>query len=545
MTLSMIGKTGVKEFRELFLFLLLYTISSLIVIFSGHAYLGTIDDPYLREFLFHGENRTLIMSYPLSTLLSFLYQKFPDIQWFSWTLTLYIAAIYTLFSIYLVQFKDRFVRYLLAIFGLVVLLYVWMNITVTIVTLLMVVVAIPLIKKDQILFWLYLVASSMLRDTILISVSPLILLAYIYMFDKSYFDYKRVLAILCLIFLIFSSIYSPSTDKPYRDWLDFYHARVYFTDLHGDDEKHLFSDDEKLIAYSWFAQDESLLSTEKIVMAAGSKLEVIKHGLATLSLRGIASKFYHHKILFVLLFFTYILLRRYEKSRSKTLLLVTFVVGFFTLLFIRDVERVTYPMIFLWFTLLAVEFLKYEGKRYLRNMTLASILMLLIDLPLYGKAHVPEYWDLRNELVGLIEKRKDSTYEPSLGFPSKVEGNFATALDQNRLFFEKEWISNYIVPAGWMSRHPFFYETHDISFEGVQRTYSSYYDYLMGPKALFVGSKGVNGKINERILRMYDRVHPLDKNCRHAVVKIDESKHFALFKVVPECSEKDRKSLMP
>ncbi len=505
---------------------LFFTLLSIAVIVSGQSYLGTVDDPYLMDFLSHGENRTLIMSYPLSTVVAWLYQTFPDVQWLSWIYFLYLEAAILLYSGYIANIEERTVRRLMLGTGAVVLLFSLMNITITLLTLLLIVLAMPLVKRDQIAFWCVVLAASLLRDTIVVSVLPLLAVAYLFFFDRSYFTKGRIAAVSLLVLLTVLNILSPKMDKEYQSWLDFYHARVYFTDLHGVDERGVMNEAENLIAKSWFPQDEALLPTEKIIEAAGSEFDVILFRLTHMKLRMIASRLYHHKVLFLLLFLTGYLLFKQERSWYKRGVYLLFVIGFFTLFFIRDVDRVTYPLIFLWMALLTKDFLAFKSYRELKILYAGAIVAFLIDLPLYNREHRAPDWKYRDELVSLMEKH-DLRYEPALGFPMTVSGEMVAAMSQNRLFAEKTWISNYVIPAGWMSRHPYYYRSHNISGYGIKRAYDDYHDYLLHGKAAFIGSKTANPKMTKSVLAMYDKIF----GCCHRVVTVDESDHFRIVRV--------------
>ena len=421
------------------------------------------------------------------------------------------------------------------LFGCVVLLFLWMNISITLLTLLLIVLAVPLVRRHQILFWGVFLFATLLRDTIVLSVSPLLALGYLYYFDAKYFNLKRSAGVAFLILLIVATIFSPKSDKTYQEWLDFYHARVYFVDLHGRDEKGIMNEDENLIANSWYIQDESLLPSGKIIAAAGSELDVIVNRLTHMKLRHVLSKLYHHKILFVLLPVTFYLLFFVRINRRKKALLILYVAGFFTLFFIRDVNRVTYPLVFLWMILLMDELLRQKKRRKeVFAMIAAATVAMIIDLPIYNRMHSPTAMEHKRELLELM-KRHDYMYEPGLGFPVNMNSALVDAMSQNRLFEEKDWISGYILPAGWMSRHPFFYKSHHIGKAPGDRYYT-YYDYLISGESAFVGSKNRNEKMNRKVLGIYDRIHGEKGRCRHRIVRIDQSENFSLVQIKRECS---------
>ena len=531
-----LNREAEKENRVWLVLFLVFTLFSVVLIKLNLSYLGTIDDPYLREFLYNGENRTLIMSYPLSSVLVYLYGHFPQVQWLSWTFFLYMEAAIALYAYYISRMENRGIRISMILFGFVVLLFAWMNITITLLTLLLIVLAMPLVKRHQIAFWAFFLFASLLRDTIVLSVLPLLAVGYAMFFDRKYFTKKRFVAVSFLVLAVAANIYSPKLDGAYQNWLDFYHARVYFTDLHGKDEKGIMSESENLIANSWYAQDESLLPSKKIMAAAGSELDVVVYRLTHMKLRHVLSELYHHKILLILLLVTFYLLFYAQMSRRKKVLYVVYIIGFFTLLFIRDVNRVTYPLIFLWMIFLVNDLLKLGKTKEIYAMFFAATVALIIDLPIYNRMHQPKALEHEHELVELMKKH-DYMYEPGLGFPVKVNSAFVDALSQNRMFDEENWISNYILPAGWMSRHPFFYRSHNIG-KGSGGKYAAYYDYLISAESAFVGSKDMDEEMNAKILDMYDKLYGENGRCHHEVVLVDESKNFSLVKVKRVCSLK-------
>ncbi|BBG65173.1 hypothetical protein NNO_0470 [Hydrogenimonas sp.] len=513
---------------------ILYSLFSVVLIKLDLSYLGTVDDPFIREFVYNGENRTLIMSYPLSTLLAYLYRMFPEVQWLSWTYFVYMEIIIAIYSFYISRMEDIAVRASMFLFGLIVLLFAWQNITVTLLTLLLIVLAMPLVKRHQILFWTLFLLASLLRDTIIVFVLPLIAVGYAIFFDKNYFSKKRFFAVLFLVAAVLATILSPRFDTEYQKWLSFNFAKGYFKDLHGKDVKNILTDDEKLIANSWYAQDESLLASEKIIAAAGSQLDLVLHRLTHLEPRQILSKLYHHKILIILLLATFYLLFYTQMSKTKKVLYAVYIVGFFTLFFIRDVNRVTYPLIFLWIIFLVTDLWKLKKRREICGVFFTASLLLALDLPIYNQQHKKQKLGYEKELVSLMKKH-DLMYEPGLGFPLRINSFFVDAVSQNRLFDENHWISNYILPAGWMCRHPYFYRSHNITWD-KKRKYSSYYDFLIGEESAFIGSKERDEVKNARILGMYDRLYGKNGECVHKIKIIDESQHFSVVKVERVCS---------
>ncbi|BDY13573.1 hypothetical protein HCR_18850 [Hydrogenimonas cancrithermarum] len=208
-----------------------------------------------------------------------------------------------------------------------------------------------------------------------------------------------------------------------------------------------------------------------------------------------------------------------------------FVFGFFLLLLIRDAQRVTYPLLFLWMILLWSDLWKYRKKNTINIMLLGFMVFFVIETPIGNQKHRKEDEKLSIELIALM-KKYDYLYEPGISFPLTMNAKMFRAMLQNRLFDEKNWISNYIMPAGWMSRHPYFYTSHNISNHGVQRKYKNYHDFLLAEESAFIGSKTTNEEMNEMICERYDKLFGINDHCKHRLVTLDESKHFKIVKVI-------------
>jgi len=123
-----------------------------------------------------------------------------------------------------------------------------------------------------------------------------------------------------------------------------------------------------------------------------------------------------------------------------------------------------------------------------------------------------------------------------------MDGTMMEAMDQNRLFEEELWIGSWIVPAGWMSRHPHFYEVHGIDSDGIRRNFRDYRSFMLSPGTLFVGSHQRNEKMNDTILRLYDRRYLAGRpGCRHRIEKVDATEHFELARVSVICEEEEKR----
>lgn len=130
------------------------------MIVSGYTFLDDNDDLILWSFLTDGESRTLIMSYSLSILLSSLYSYFPQAQWYSLLIFFYFSLIAILLSYYISHINDKYTKILLVLSAAIILIHVWLEVSVTMLPLLLVALAMPLVRNHQIAFWSLLFIAS-------------------------------------------------------------------------------------------------------------------------------------------------------------------------------------------------------------------------------------------------------------------------------------------------------------------------------------------------------------------------------------------------
>ncbi len=525
------------EKKSFFLALSGYILFIVLNIVFKQAYLGTNDDVYLQNFLLHGDNRTYIMSFALSSLLAKLYSNFPDIQWFSICMTMTLTLIAAVLSLFIAQIRHNGLRLLLFILGLVYLRFLITNISVTTITVTFVALAVPFVRNHHKLFWLLILTASLFRFNIILGLLPLVILPYLIFYKKEEFNKKDLPVLIPLWFLLLVNLMSNSFyDRQYREWLQFRDAHQYFIDLHGKGDLRNFTDNEKRILMSWMIQDEDILPSQKVIDAAGNRYLVMFDNLKRLTLRKIASILYHNKILLILLLLSLLLLLNKDMNRQNRLFLILFIIGFFTLIFVRNVERVTIPLILIWFSIITMILLEKQNTGLLKLLFGGAIAVFLIDLPLYNRLHTTKHLEWEAEKMKLME-RKPLLYETAIYFPTNYTPEYIwSTILQNRLFEEKEWFTRYILPADWVSRHLLFYKLHNISHNGIKRKYKNFHDFLVSPGTAFIGGKEINKKFNEVILSEYDKKFLENTKCRHEVRIIAESENYAISKVFIICS---------
>ena len=525
-----------KNIQSILLFLY-FTAVSLSMILSGYTFLDEMDDMYLRSFLIAGETRTSIMSIPLSNLISTLYGYMPLLQWYSLTIFIYMSIISLLFAFYITNLKDKHLKILAVLLSTLILIHAWLGISITFVTLLLVALSIPLIRNHQVTFWILILLASLLRGGIIFSILPLLMIPYILLFKKESLTQKKIIAIFILMSTILFNNYLPSLDHEYKEWLSYNKARTYFNDYNGIDKKNILSDNEKLISNTWWLQDEILLPTEKVIQAAGTKLDAIIISFTNFNIGKIISIFYNNKLLILLFLIAAYIIYKEQKNTSR-LLYVFFAISFFILLVVRDMNRVSYPLTILWGTLLFLKLLKDQKITLLKGSIIIAVFLLILDLPRLRVYHYQENEKLKNEFIHLMNLYPIK-YEPAVGFP-RSWGIIGRVFKQSHLFRESQWApfnEDGLLIAGWTVRHPHFYKSHDISFKGEARKYKSFYDFIIDENVGFIGSKESDSTLNNTILKMYDKKYAHQVNCYHAIKVLGESEHFSITQIIKKCEK--------
>lgn len=516
---------------------LFFYFSFLILAFigSGFSFLGENDDWVLWYFLKNGENVTLVLSYPLSSLLCYLYKIFPNGDWYSFMILSYLLLIALLASYHISKIDDKKLRFWAIILTSLIFIHFLMNVTVTELTLLLIIFSLPFIYENQLIFWILLFIASFLRVQIIFNLLPIFAIAYLILARKKSILKESLFVIpFIAIGIIYISSLSSIKGEDYKRWLEFSKARAYFMDLHGKDNKNILNDDEKFVNHTWWAQDEEILPTSKVIKAANSSsLNIIKNAYMDLNLNKIAKIFIKHKLIIFLIFLTFYLIFK-EREISKKILYFALMAAIMTLIIARDMERVSYPLLILWAFLIFFRLYLYDKKDLLMNLLKVSALILLLESTLTRIYNHQTKEELKKEAIELMAKHP-FVYELSLGCPTEY-GILSMVAIQDHLFFEKDWFSlkkNRVLLSGWISRHPFFYKTHKISFDGYRGKYDNFYQFLIDENTAFIGSLKISDKA-KRILKIYDKKFA-KKVCHHKIIFVDKSKHFSITKIVKEC----------
>lgn len=527
------------EFILVFLF---FTFIILFLSLSGYTFLGIQDEVQLQSTLSAGDPKNYMMSYPLSVLVSLLYTKASGIPWYSILMLLYISLISLLMAIYIVKLDyNKYLKYFLLLLFTLLLIFILLDVSITLLTFLLIVFAVPLIPNHQFFFWFLLCLASFLRVEIILSLLPLFILAYMIFMQKAFFTSKNILMIFLFVIAILTNHYSSSMNKEYKEWLQFTKDRLYFTDLDGPDKNHILTDDEYQLARSWWICDLSLYPVDKISPAAGSTIDVVVYRIFSKnSIINLLRKIYHNKMLIILILLTaYIVFL--EKNNFRRSYLILFMLAFFALLLVRDAQRTTFPIIMLWSMILFLEYLKRNKMILLNTLLLSLFIYIMIETPWKKVTNYHQNEQLVREFKDLVNRNNMKLEIPS-GFTSSYE-LVVTVLKQNHLLQEKNWVdyNHYLLLSGWFTMHPLCLKQHDISFKKVKRKYNTYYEYLLDDKTGIIGSKGtthINPFLANNLLRMYDEKFTQGTNCLHKVKVVDQSNHFIINQIVKVCEDK-------
>lgn len=509
---------------------------------NGYVELATNDDRTLWDLLINGEKGTLILSYPLSSIFVDLYQKFPQIQWYSALLTGIMLINSFFFAVYINMQKQIALKILLFILFAILLINYWLNLSITLLTVSLLITAILFIQNKFTLFISLLIIASFLRTGMLVTFLPILLLsiALLYKFPLK----KSHIAFLMLFFIILAiNVLSPKINLQYSNWLTFNKAKSYFIDLRKEDKHNILTlEQKKLLKLGWWIQDEGLLPSEKLKESAGSEAVVLQDSIARLNIKYFNT---HRYTYFMYLLLIMIFILGIVRKKYLILYLVLFSAIMFVI-FTKDVERTTIPLLFLLLITLIASVSRIKKSKYHLSIAYTflalSVFILVLMLPRQFSTRYKYYGyakPLKKEFLNLL-KTSQKECEMSINFPTPFS-RASIVLMGNKLFDEKHWISfkdTPLLPTGWLSRHPFFYKSHHITTVDENRKYKNYYDFLMDNKTAFIGSKGliINDNSNN-ILSMYDKIYNQDNKCKHEIKIIKTSQNFAISQIINNCDK--------
>ena len=526
--------------KQTYYFIFFVTVSLLYIV-NGYATIATGDDWALQSMLVEkGIYGTLIMSYPLSYIMSHLYDYFPTFQWYSILLVLVMGINFYFISIYIAN-KDSYVqKIILFILAVLWMTFLWFNMSITILTMTTMLIASGLIQKNILLSFLIIFIASLLRIDMMIIFIPYYIVSYFILRDKLYLNKKEIYVLILLLLFICFSLFIQKQDKFYNEWLAFNKSRSAIIDTGMMNvKKDFFSPEELFCIQSGWFQDPQLLPTEKMITTIPSFIDI---GLYILPHVNFISflKTYKFKYWIWLLMLTSLFVMILNRKNRKSIFLLLLILGIFSLMIIRDVDRVTIPLIMLWAYILFESLHIYRKINILYIFLYTSLFFYYISDQL-GYRYFKEITSAQKEARNLI-KSSNKVCEISINYPTNSNAQLSTIFLYNYIFHENIWLKindREILPTGWLSRHPFFYKVHHMSDKYTKRKYDTYHDYLIDDHTAFIGGKKLlNYKgFNIYLLGTYDKLYLKDKpNCKHRPFIIAESEHFTISQIKVDCN---------
>jgi len=536
----------IKYIPEHIYYFALFAALSLFYILYGYASLGTNDDWALWGMLnAKGIYGTLIMSYPLSYLISHLYDLFPQIQWYSTLLALVVGINFYAVARYIATQHSILLKCILFIFALLWITYLWFNLSVTILTVTTMISAVGLLSRNLLLSFAFVLLASLLRIDIMLITLPYYAVAYFILRSSVRLHKKELAGLFLLLLLVAGSLFTQQQDHPYNEWRKFNKARAAIVDMGIlDVSKGYFTPQERFCITAGWWQDKALLPTEKIVATTPTLSRILQNNIEKIHLLHFIKTYKFKEWLWLLLSVSLLLMVLNHKNR-KVFFIPVFAAGVVLLLITRDVERVTIPMIILWAFVLFETLRPYYFLRIL-FAALFTWIMYTYESPLLTYRYFKENTALLQEAHTLIAK-SGKVCEVSINFPTKPVNTLNTLFMANYLFHEKEWMQSggkEILPGGWLSRHPFFYQSHHISDVYTQRKFKDYHDYLLSEDTAFFGSPYLvaDRSFKLYLLKAYDEKYlKVRPECRHTTRLIARSKHFGISQIYIDCNTTRRK----
>jgi len=530
-----------RYFSEHMLYFALFIIVSVLYIANGYATIATGDDWALWSMLIEkGIYGTLIMSYPLSYVMSHLYDYFPHVQWYSMLLTVVMGINFYFISLYITK-KDSYIqKIILLVLALLWMTFLWFGMSITVLTVTTMVIATGLVQRSLLLSFLLIFIASLLRVDTMLMFMPYYFVSFVILREKLTIKKKEIVAFIILVLLVGSSLFIQKQDKPYNEWLAFNKARSAFADTGMlNVTKDYFSAAELFyIQVGWF-QDPQLLPTKKVIATTPSFVDIGLHRLPQVHFLSFLQTYKFKYWIWLLLVVSLFVILVNIKNR-KSIFLLLLILGIFLLMIIRDVDRVTLSLIMLWAYVLFETLKTYKKTNTIFLFLFTSLFFYYISAQLEYR-YFKEITSAQKEARQLI-KSSNKACEVSINYPTHPNVELSTAVLYNYLFHEDIWLKindKEILPTGWLSRHPFFYKTHQMSDKYTKRKHDTYYDYLMDKHTAFFGGKIlVNFEgFNRYLLGTFDKLYLKDKpQCKHKTFIVAQSEHFAISQIRVDCN---------
>ena len=535
-----------KYFSEHTYYFIIFSIVSFLYIINGYASLSTNDDWALRGMLVAKDiYGTLIMSYPLSYIISHLYDFFPSFPWYSSLLTFVMGLNFYLIARYIANNNSYTQKAVLFILALLWLTFLWFNMSITTVTITTMTSAVGLLRKNLFISFVFIFLASLLRIDIMMIMLPYYFVSYFILRDHLSMKKHELFGLIIVVSLVVSSFVVQKQDQPYNEWLAFNKARSSIVDMGlMNVKKDFFTPYEQFCIQAGWWQDTELLATEKIVAMTPSLADILQKNIEKIHLLNFIKTYKFKHWLWLLFTASFMVIIFNIKSR-KTFFVPLLILGVVLLLITRDVDRVTVPLIILW------AYVLFDSLKSYRIINIIFISLFTYTFYYYasgqlGYRYFKENTLLQKEAHQLI-KRSNKICESSVNYPTGFSGELNTVFQANYLFYENNWLqlnNKEILPTGWLSRNKFFYIAHNMSDANTKRKYDTYHAYLIDDETAFFGSRYLikDKSFQIYLLNAYDELYLKDRpNCKHKTFIIEESKHFAISQVKVDCNATGKK----
>ena len=422
--------------------------------------------------------------------------------------------------------------------------FLWFNMSITVLTMTTMVTAVGLLQKNLLISFLVIFIASLLRTDTMLMLMPYYFVSFFILREQLFIKKKEILGFTILVLLVVASLVIQKQDKFYNEWLTFNKAKSAMTDTGiMNVEKDYFTPVEFFCTQvAWF-QDPELLPTEKMLATTPSFIDIGLQRLPQVRFIVFLQTYkYKHWIWLLLVVSLFVMIL--NRKNRKSIFLLFLILGIFLLMVFRDVDRVTMPLIMLWAYVLFESLKAYRKINIIFLFLYTSLFFYYISDQL-GYRYFKEITSAQKEARQLI-KSSNKVCEVSINYPTNSNAQLSTIFLYNYLFHEDIWLKindNEILPTGWLSRHPFFYQTHHMSDAYARREYDTYYDYLIADHTAFIGGKQLlnHEGFNIYLLATYDKLHLKDKpHCKHKTFIVAESEHFSLSQIRVDCNSSER-----
>ena len=530
-------RSYLEKIPEYIYYFFIFVLLSLVIHLNGYASIVTNDDWMLYNLLRDPDTyATLMMGYPLAYIVSHLYSALSSIPWYSLLLSSLLLLYAYLMARYIANVHSMLQKSILFLSTLLIIIFFWLHMTVTALSVLTMMISLGFVKKNIYYAFSFLFLAFMLRVGLLPILFPFWIIGAILIRNPLNISKNDIYALFGFLVFVLSTFLVQSLDTEYSKWQQFNHARALTSDMLILDPENKLTPEEKFLMSSGWIQDDNLLPTDKVIQAnSKSSMEIVDQLVSFNYLN-----FFQYRLgAWLYLFVGVSLFLMYQNRKNwRVVLIPIFIMGIWFLIVMRDVDRVTIPLFIMWAFILTESIKKHHIINTL-FLFLFTLIFAYYSTASIGYRYFKENTALKLEARDLIEK-SGVACEISMNFPTKYSAELISLMQVNYLFHEKDWLKinqNEILPNNWISRHPFFYETHQISHNGIKRKFDNYHDFLLDDHTGFIGSKKLQkSKGSHYLLQQYDKQYLSNRpECRHVIKIVAESENFSISQMKIDC----------